>query len=68
MNINMMAWSDPETISEKEVIVRLESLEHRGRSMAQEELCRKLTSLGAHTPTRKWLKIEVGDSPLQSVQ
>ena len=54
--------------TEKEVIVRLESLEQRGRCMAQEELCRKLTSLGAHTPTRKWLKIEVGDSPLQSVQ
>jgi hypothetical protein len=54
--------------TEKDVIVRLESLEQRGRCMAQEELCRKLTSLGAHTPTRKWLKIEVGDSPLQSVQ
>jgi hypothetical protein len=50
--------------TEKEVIVRLEPLEQRSRCMAQEELCRKLTSLGAHTPTRKWLKIEVGDSPL----
>jgi hypothetical protein len=50
--------------TEKEVIVRLEPMEQRSRCMAQEELCRKLTSLGAHTPTRKWLKIEVGDSPL----
>jgi hypothetical protein len=50
--------------TEKEVIVRLEPMEQRSRRMAQEELCRKLTSLGAHTPTRKWLKIEVGDSPL----
>jgi len=49
--------------TEKEVIVRIEPLEQRSRCMAQEELCRKLTSLGAHTPTRKWLKIEVGDSP-----
>jgi hypothetical protein len=50
--------------TEKEVIVRLEPMEQRSRCMAQEELCRKLTSLGAHTPTSKWLKIEVGDSPL----
>jgi hypothetical protein len=50
--------------TEKEVTVRLEPMEQRSRCMAQEELCRKLTSLGAHTPTRKWLKIEVGDSPL----
>ena len=50
--------------TKKEVIVRLEPMEQRSRCMAQEELCRKLTSLGAHTPTRKWLKIEVGDSPL----
>lgn len=50
--------------TKKEVIVRIEPMEQRSRCMAQEELCRKLTSLGAHTPTRKWLKIEVGDSPL----
>ena len=50
--------------AEKEVIVRLEPMQQRSRRMAQEELCRKLTALGAHTPLRKWLKIEVGDSPL----
>jgi len=48
----------------KEVIVRLEPMRQRDRRMAQEELCRKLTTLGAHTPNGKWLKIEVGKSPL----
>jgi hypothetical protein len=27
-------------------------------------LCRKLTGLGAKIPGGKWLRIEVGDSPL----
>jgi len=48
----------------KEVIVRLEPMQQRDRRMAQEELCRKLTTLGAQTPNGKWLKIEVGKSPL----
>lgn len=48
----------------EEVIVRLEPLQQPTRRMAQEQLCRKLTNLGAFTPTGKWLKIEVGESPL----
>lgn len=47
-----------------EVIVRLEPLSQPKRRLAQEQLCRKLTSLGAQTPTGKWLIIEVGESPL----
>lgn len=46
-----------------EVIVRLEPLQQRSRRMAQEELCRKLTNMGAQTPNGKWIKIEVGESP-----
>jgi hypothetical protein len=46
-----------------EVIVRLESLQQHSRRMAQEELCRKLTNMGAQTPNGKWIKIEVGESP-----
>jgi hypothetical protein len=48
----------------KEVIVRLEPLEQKSRRLAQEQLCRKLTSLGAQTPNGKWLVIEVGESPI----
>jgi len=32
--------------------------------MAQEELCRKLTNMGAQMPNGKWIKIEVGQSPI----
>jgi hypothetical protein len=46
-----------------EVIVRLEPLQQHSRRMAQEELCRKLTNMGAQTPNGKWIKIEVGESP-----
>jgi len=48
--------------TKKEVIVRLEPLQQKSRRLAQERLCRKLTGLGATTPTGKWLKIEVAES------
>lgn len=47
-----------------EVIVRLEPLQQHSRRMAQEELCRKLTAMGAQLPNGKWIQIEVGESPL----
>ena len=47
------------------VTVRLEPLEQPCRRAAQEQLCRKLTGLGALTPTGKSLVIEVGNSPLK---
>ena len=46
-----------------EVIVRVEPLQQPKRRLAQEQLCRKLTALGAQTPMGKWLVIEVGESP-----
>jgi hypothetical protein len=49
------------------VIVRLEPLEQRKRRMAQEQLCRKLTNLGAVTPKGKWMVFEVGDCSLQGL-
>lgn len=58
---NCQGWIKSTT---KEVIVRLEPMQQLDRRMAQEELCRKLTTLGAQTPNGKWLKIEVGKSPL----
>ena len=50
--------------TETEVIVRLEPLQQPKRRAAQTQLCRKLTSLGAQTPTGKWLTVEVCGSPL----
>jgi hypothetical protein len=47
-----------------EVLVRLEPLQQHSRRMAQEELCRKLTNMGAQMPNGKWIKIEVGESPI----
>ena len=47
-----------------EVIVRLEPMQQKSRRLAQEQLCRKLTSLGAIIPNRKWLRVEVGAPPL----
>jgi hypothetical protein len=47
------------------VTVRLEPLEQPSRRAAQEQLCQKLTDLGALTPTGKSLVVEVGDSPLK---
>jgi hypothetical protein len=49
---------------EQWVVVRLEPLQQPARRHAQEQLCRKLTGLGAKIPGGKWLRIEVGDSPL----
>lgn len=49
--------------SKTEVTVRLEPIQQPKRRAAQEQLCRKLTSLGARLPSGKWLIIEVGDSP-----
>ncbi len=46
------------------VVVRLEPLQQPNRRYAQEQLCRKLTGLGAKIPGGKWLRIEVGDTPL----
>jgi hypothetical protein len=45
------------------VTVRIEPLQQASRRAAQDQLCRKLTSLGAQTPTVKIMIIEVGDSP-----
>jgi hypothetical protein len=50
--------------TKEEVIVRLEPLQQPKRRLAQEQFCRKLTSLGAQTPNGKWLALEVGKSPL----
>ena len=50
--------------TKNEVIVRLEPMQQKSRRLAQEQLCRKLTSLGAMIPNRKWLRIEVGAPPL----
>lgn len=47
------------------VTVRLEPLQQHSRRAAQEQFCRKLTSLNAITPTGKSLVIEVGPSPLK---
>ena len=49
---------------EKWVVVRMEPLQQPARRYAQEQLCRKLTGLGAKIPGGKWLRVEVGDSPL----
>jgi len=46
------------------VTVRIEPLEQASRRAAQEQLCRKLTSLGVQTPAGKFMIIEVGDSPV----
>ena len=47
------------------VTVRLEPLQQPSRRAAQEQFCRKLTSLNAITPAGKSLVIEVGPSPLK---
>ena len=47
------------------VTVRLEPLQQPKRRAAQEQLCRKLTALGAQLPLGKHLVIEVGESPLK---
>jgi len=47
------------------VVVRMEPLQQPSRRYAQEQLCRKLMGLGAKIPGGKWLRIEVGDSPMR---
>lgn len=59
---NCQGWIKSEP---HKVTVRLEPLEQPGRRAAQEQLCRKLSALGALTPTGKLLSIEVCDSPLK---
>ncbi len=59
---NCQGWIKSE---KHKVTVRLEPLEQPSRRVAQEQLCRKLSSLGALTPAGKSLAIEVGDSPLK---
>jgi hypothetical protein len=49
---------------EQWVVVRLEPLQQPARRCAQEHLCRKLTGLGARIPGGKWLRVEVGETPI----
>ncbi|EXI67831.1 MAG: hypothetical protein AW08_01772 [Candidatus Accumulibacter adjunctus] len=48
----------------REALVRLEPLQQPAHRHAQEQLCRKLDGLGARIPAGKWLRVEVGESPL----
>ena len=45
------------------VYFRLEPLSQPKRRAAQEAICRSITNLGAFTPNRKWMIIEVGEQP-----
>jgi hypothetical protein len=47
------------------VVVRMEPLQQPSRRYAQEQLCQKLMGLGARIPGGKWLRVEVGDSPMR---
>ena len=46
------------------VVVRMEPLPKSSHRYAQEQLCRTLTGLSARIPGGKWLRMEVGDSPI----
>jgi hypothetical protein len=46
-----------------DVKVRLEPLQKPKRRLDQEQLCRKLTNLGARTPTGKWFVVEINEEP-----
>jgi len=59
---NCQGWIKSE---KHKVTVRLEPLEQPSRRAAQQQLCRKLTGLGALTPAGKSLIVEVGNSPLK---
>lgn len=50
------------------VTVRVEPLQQAGRRAAQKQLCKKLTAMGAQTPSGKFLVVEVGESPFNNVQ
>ncbi len=47
-------------VTDKHVRIRLEPLQQTKRLMAQDHLCKKLTSLGARTPGGKRMIYEVG--------
>jgi len=49
-------------ISEKEIIVVLEPLQQSSRRIAQIEFCRKLTQMGAKTPSEKKMIIKVSQN------
>ena len=49
--------------TDTQVCVRLEPLQQTKRRIAQEQLCRKLTSLGVQIPNGKYLVVEVGENP-----
>jgi len=59
---NCQGWVKSE---KHKVTVRLEPLEQPSRRAAQEQLCRKLTGLGALTPAGKSLVVEVGNCPMK---
>jgi hypothetical protein len=59
--LNCQGWIHSD---EQWVVVRMEPLQQPARRYAQEHLCRKLTGLGAKIPGGKWLRVEVGDSPI----
>lgn len=46
------------------VVVRMEPLQQPARRYAQEQLCRKLAGLGVRVTGGKWLRVEVGESPV----
>jgi hypothetical protein len=48
-------------VCEHEVRVMLEPIQQLKRRIAQEQLCKKLTGLGAQTPNGKWLILEIGE-------
>jgi len=50
-------------VTDKHVCVRLEPLQQAKRQLAQDHLCKKLTSLGAQTPGGKRMIYEVGPRP-----
>jgi len=52
--------------TDTQVCVRLEPLQQAKRRLAQEQLCRKLTSLGVQVPSGKYLVVEVGENPIIS--
>lgn len=54
-------WVKTET---DRVVVRLEPLQQPSRRKAQEQFCKRLTSLNAYVPIGKILQIEVGFSPI----
>ena len=47
--------------TEDEVRVMLEPILQPKRRIAQEQLCKKITGMGAQTPNGKWLILEVGE-------